>query len=162
MPSEMTLALRLVFTAGKVACRPHHADVVSRCFMLLEIALLFGLVVASGEVAFLPHHVDVVPCCFMTLEITLPFGLVVASWEVAFLPHHVDVVLCCFTFPCLTLLLFHHLVVMVCESLRGKGGRVRRCLPGLMVLPLTPPRIALNLYAVPRLQHVKFREPRFG
>ena len=90
--------------------------------MPLEITLLFGLVVASGEVAFLPDHVDIVPCCFMSLEIPLPFGLVVASWKVAFLPHHVDVVPFCFTFPCLILLLFLHLVEVVCESLRGREG----------------------------------------
>ena len=90
--------------------------------MALEIALPFGLEVASWKVAFLPHHVDVVPCCFMLLEMALPFGLVVASWKVAFLPHHVDVVPFCFTFPCLTLLLFLHLVEVVCESLRGREG----------------------------------------
>ena len=90
--------------------------------MALEIALLFGLVVASGEVTFLPHHVDVVPCCFMLLEIALLFGLVVASWKVAYRPLHVDIVLFCFTFPCLTLLLFLHLVEVVCESLRGREG----------------------------------------
>ena len=58
----------------------------------------------------------------MPLEITLKFGLVVASGDIAFLPHHVDVVPCCFTFPCLTLLLFLHLVEVVCDSLRGREG----------------------------------------
>ena len=56
-----TLVLRLVFTAGKVACLPHHTDVVPRCFMLPQITLVLRLVFTAGEVAFLPHYADVVP-----------------------------------------------------------------------------------------------------
>ena len=68
MAPEITLMLRLVFTAGEVTCLPHHADVVPRCFMPPASALAL-IIVVTLHFSSVPVLCCPVLCCDVLIPV---------------------------------------------------------------------------------------------